>query len=125
MAAARDAAMDRFLDHFDEKSGALLGMFWTVSQRYGYVDSDDLAFLTDLQVTGSEVRGDSARVEVSDGRKSGTLCMRRDDGRWKIDLLAGDDCFDPGTRSSPTDSTPAPPTDSTSEPSPDRQEVSQ
>jgi len=93
---AQDGHLERFLEHFDQRSKAHLGMFWALSQYYGYIDISELQYMSSLDATSSTIIGDSARVAVSDGRKEGVICLKREGNRWNIDLLARDDCFGAG-----------------------------
>ncbi|MBM4355542.1 MAG: hypothetical protein FJ109_17425, partial [Deltaproteobacteria bacterium] len=86
--SARTGDLDRFLSCFTPESAPLLGMFWSVSTRYGYLDEDSLRYLADVEVMREETAGDQARVAVLTGGREGTLCLARSDGSWRIDLLA-------------------------------------
>jgi hypothetical protein len=95
--AAQAGHTERFLAGFEARSKACLGLFYSVSRRYGYLGHEDLCLMADLEVLESEqwpVEGGKtrARLAVSDGLRQGALCFVTEDGAWKIDLFAGADC---------------------------------
>lgn len=89
---ARTGDLDGFLECFTPESAPLLGMFWSVSNRYGYLDEDSLRYLADVEILGQETDDDRARVDVRTAGRQGTLCLALADGSWRIDLLAAEDC---------------------------------
>ena len=93
IAAAQDGRRESFLAHFEERSASYLGMFWSVSQRYGYLEDGDLQYLGSLTVEETTAKGERAGVRVTDGDKTGTLCLKMDRGRWRIDLFARGNCL--------------------------------
>ena len=82
-----------FLEHFTVESREHLAMYLAVATRYGHIKDDGLRFLTTLNVGQAEVRGDWASVPVEDSVRSGTLCLSRESGNWRIDLMANGDCL--------------------------------
>jgi len=94
---ARIGDLDGFLECFTPESAPLLGMFWSVSSRYGYLDEDSLRFLADVEILGQETEDDRARVDVRTAGRQGTLCLAFADGSWRIDLLAEAGCLSPQT----------------------------
>jgi len=90
---ARAGDGEGFLTCFTPRSGALLGMFFSVSRRYGYVPEDALQFLSEVETVRERVQGDRAEVVVRTGEREGILCVRRENGRWLIDLEAGGECL--------------------------------
>jgi hypothetical protein len=75
---------EAFLDHFEPASRSRLGLFWAVSEHYGYVDSETLRRVADLEIREEQVDGDHATVTVFDGEREGPLHLTRIDGSWKI-----------------------------------------
>ena len=85
--SAQAGRLDEFLDHFEPRSKAMLGMFWAVSGRYGYLDDESLRFLSSGEVEEVSLEGDRAIVRLSHANRSGPICLRLVDNNWRIDLL--------------------------------------
>ncbi len=79
-----------FLNQFDRESRIRLGMFWSLSTHYGYLRGYSLQHISTLQVTATREEAERAEVDVTDGDRKGTLMLTREDGEWKINLLAND-----------------------------------
>jgi hypothetical protein len=71
-----------------EKSGAVFGMAWTISERYGFLPELGIRSLSAVTVHQVDVDGNRATAEVSWQEDNGQLVLVREGGGWKLDLLA-------------------------------------